>query len=135
MRKKLIIWFGCTVIWGLIPVMVRYIISDITNVPFVFPEMSSELLFFNAILSADGLKELLLLERHKYVNLKLLLGLPLIMSVLIMGIICGVLQTSDYMTISLSIDSLKGYSIFFTVCSLIICFFIQLLGGGNTNER
>lgn len=129
MYKKLIMWLFFTIIAGILPIGFKWAIAGITNVPFEYSNIGSEIFFFNVILSADGLKGLYDVDSGKKV--KILLFASLIFIIIILSAIYGILLLHDYRPIDLSLDSLYSYSKFFTVCCLVISFSIQLLGGMN----
>lgn len=132
MIKKLTVWFFFTIIAGVLPLGIKWLLSQITNIPFTYPEICSEIFFFNVIISADGVKELLGLKNKT--NLKLLLGSTLVIIIIILSALYGILLTYDYVQINLRQDSLYLYSKVFTVFCLMISFSIQLLGGVEKNE-
>lgn len=129
MFKKLTIWSFFTILAGILPIGFKWVICEITNIGFTYADICSEVFFFNVILSADGLKELYDVDSNK--KLKLLLFASQIFMIIIFSTIYGILLLHDYIQLDLTLESLYSYSQFFTVCSVIVNFSIQLLGGEN----
>jgi hypothetical protein len=132
MFKKLTMWFFFTIIAGLLPLGFKWVICNITEIPFTYASICSEIFFFNVILAAEGLKELYDINNDG--KLKVLLFASLVFITIILSAIYGILLLNDYKVLHLNLNSLYSSTKFFTGCCLIINFSIQLLGGNGENE-
>lgn len=132
MFKKLTMWFFFTIIAGVLPLGFKWVICGMTEIPFTYSSICSEIFFFNLILSADGLKELYDIDSEK--KQKILLFASLIFIIIILSTIYGVLLLNDYKDMKLNLNAIYSYSKFFTFCCLIINFSIQILGGAGIND-
>lgn len=127
MFKKLTMWFFFTIIAGVLPLGFKWVICGLTDIPFTYSGVCSEIFFFNLILSADGLKELYDIDSDK--KIKILLFASLIFITIILSVIYGILLLNDYKPIGLKLDSLYYYSKIFTTCCVLINLSIQILRG------
>ena len=133
MFKKLTMWFFFTIIAGVLPIGFKWCVCGITGTPFEYPNICSEIFFFNVMLSADGLKELYDIDSNR--KIKVLLFSSLIFIIIILSAIYGILLLHDYISIELELNTLYSYSKFFSVCCLAINFSIQILGGAENDEH
>lgn len=129
MFKKLTIWFFFTIIAGILPLLFRFAIYNITDTAFTYQNICSEIFFFNLVLSADGLKELYDIDSSK--NQKVLFYSSLIFTIIILAVLYGFLLLNNYINLNLSLYLLYTISKIFTVFCIIINFSIQLLGGAH----
>lgn len=132
MFKKLTMWFFFTIIAGILPLGFKWVICEMTEIPFTYSSICSEIFFFNLILSANGLKELYDIDRDK--KQKILLFASLIFIIIVLATLYGVLLLNDYKNMQLNLDGTYLYSKIFTFFCLIINFSIQILGGGIVND-
>lgn len=120
-------WFFFTIIAGILPFGFKWVMCGITEIPFTYSSICSEVFFFGVILSADGLKELYDIDDSK--KQKAILFPLLIFIIIILSTFYGILLLNDYKNIGLKLDLLYFCSYVLTGCCLIINFSIQLLGG------
>ena len=129
MFKRLTMWLFFTIIAGILPLGFKWAVCGITDIPFTYAGICSEVFFFNLILSADGLKELYDVGSDK--KIKILLFSSLIFIIIILSTIYGIMLLNDYKSMDLKLDALYLYSKIFTALCVIINFSIQLLRGNE----
>lgn len=131
MFKKLIMWFYFTIIAGILPTALKWLICQIANSQFEFNNICSEIYFFSLMLSFDGLKSLYDINNDK--NFKVFFFASLIFIIIILSVIYGILLLDENSEFDLAVGNLYFFSILFTICCLIISFSIQILGGLEKN--
>lgn len=132
MFKKLTMWLFFTIVAGVLPIGFKWVVCEISETPFTYSGICSEVFFFNVILAADGLKELYDVDSAK--KLKVLLFASLVFIIIILSTIYGILLLNDYKSMQLSLNMLYLYSKLFTACCLVINFSIQILGGASNSD-
>lgn len=127
MFKKLTMWLFYTIIAGILPTALKYLICQIANSPFGFSNMGSEIYFFCLMLSFDGLKNLYDISNDK--KYKIFFSASLSFIIIILSVIYGILLLNENSKLDLAVDNLYFFSKLFAICCLIISLSIQILGG------
>lgn len=134
MFKKILMWIFFSLIAGLLPLCIKWIICDVLNVQLELSNVCSEIFFFNLILSANGIKEVSVINTTKHKKLLLLLSTTLIFILIILSIFYGILVLNSVKSIGLNLDHINFYSIILSVFCLLVNLSIQIFGGEQAYE-
>lgn len=132
MYKNLVTWFFFTLIAGALPLGLNFIFCIFTVTPFTYFDLCPEVIFFNLLLSADGLKDLYEIDNNK--KSKVFLNAALIFILIISAIIYGFLLAIDHQKMDLNMEAIIKCSIIITITCVIISLNIQLLRGENNDH-
>jgi len=149
MYKKILLWLFFTVIAGLLPIGFIWFACEVTNTVFTSTIISSEIFFFNLLLSADGVKELfssMLIknmhekdnkdERSKKKNgIKITFLCIEIFVLIILAVIYGIILINNYANnLNLQLDGVYASMKSLTIACVAVSCCIQVIGGVEENE-
>lgn len=132
MFKKIINWVIYTLVMGILPLLISWLVCRIVKISIAYNMICAEIFFFNLTLLIDGLRELLDINQHK--KLKAFFHGSIVVILVIVAVIYGVLLLNNYkadLKIDLGIDLMftYGLSVLFTITSVILDVSIQIIGG------
>lgn len=146
MYKKIVLWLFFTVVAGLLPIGFIWLACELTNTAFTDTMISSEIFFFNLILSADGVKELfssMLIKKKKNKDssdnknngVKITFLCIEVFVLIIIAVIYGAILINDYSKgLDLQLDVVYASMKKLTVACIAISCCIQVIGGAEGNE-
>ncbi len=131
MYKRICLWFGFTVILGILPLLFTLIIKYVTKSEISISIISPELFFFNVMVYADGLKTLYDIKKSdKNKKVKDTLFVSVVLLLIFQAVIYGILLlNSNIPNLKLQLDLINLLSIVFTIICVILSICIQIIGG------
>lgn len=127
---QMVNWFFFTVIAGLIPFLLKFIIYGMFGQKIACSDIGSEVLFFDLIVTANGLKQLNEVKNHP--KFKIFLFPFLMIFMMFLAAMYGILLLNDYKPLGLDSDFMNGMylvSYGFTAIALVLGGVIEWMGG------
>lgn len=131
MYKRICLWFGFTLIMGILPLLFTLVIKYVTKSEISISAISPELIFFNVMVYADGLKTLYnIRESDKNKKIKTTLLVSVVLLLIFLAVIYGILLlNSNIPNLNLQLELLNISSVISTIICVILSACIQVIGG------
>lgn len=131
MYKRICLWMGFTVTLGILPLLFTLVIKYVTKSEITISVISPELIFFNVMVYADGLKTLYnIRESNKNKKAKTTLLVSVVILLIFLAVIYGILLlNSNIPDLNLQLELLNILSIISTIICVILSVCIQVIGG------
>lgn len=133
MIKKIEDWIFSVIIAGLLPIIIKFFVCLMIRHPFTYPDICSEIYFFNLMISADGLNEIYNLKEKDGIDKFLYNILKFFLAIL--SVMYGILILNNYKEIGLDFHPIYFISFLSTTINISISFFYKNIERRKINDK